>query len=139
MNVVMINDKKYEAIKRLIKLRISSDKILAFINDDQKSISINPFGCNDELNEKYLAIAKEFEKKQNCLVYYAIQSEIYGFYQAITFLYVSKDKKEWDMDLKDLDHGQACSFVYNETDPGLSEIGYVDFERNDIGGLIRTA
>lgn len=136
---VMINDKKCEAIKRLMKLGISSEMILAFMNNDQKSISINPIGFNDEMNEKYLAIAKKFEKKQNCLVYYAIQSEIYGFYQTITFLYVSKYKKEWEMDLKDLAHGQACSFVYNETEPELSEIGYVDFERNDIGGLIRTA
>lgn len=136
---VMTDDKKCEAIKRLIKLEISSDRILAFINNGQKSISINPAGFNDKMNGKYLTIAKDFEKKKNCLIYYAIQSEIYGFYQTITFFYVSEYKEEWDMDLEDLTLGQACSFVYNETDPELSEIGYVDFVRNDIGGLIRTA
>ena len=89
------------------------------------------------LNNNEMAVVKDFEEKNNAVVYHILHSNT-EFGELLAILYVSQYKEEWQMDRKDLQEGIAFSYVYNLDCPDLSEFGSIGFARR-FGGLIRTA
>ncbi len=89
------------------------------------------------LNNNEMAVVKDFEEKNNAVVYHILHSNT-EFGELLAILYVSQYKEEWEMDRADLQEGIALSFVYNVDCPDYSEFGSIGFARR-FGGLIRTA
>ena len=89
------------------------------------------------LNNNEMAVVKDFEEKNNAVVYHILHSNT-EFGELLAILYVSQYKEEWEMDRADLQEGIALSYVYNVDCPDYSEFGSIGFARK-FGGLIRTA
>lgn len=88
------------------------------------------------------SIVKKVEEENNILVYH-ITHENTEFGEMLTMLYVSSHEEEWEMDFEDLcdtyeGSHYVYAYVYNLTDPQLSEFGRVGIKEAG-GGLIRTA
>ncbi len=88
-------------------------------------------------NDKEKAVVKDFEEKNNAMVYHILHSNT-EFGELLALLYVSKHKEEWQMDREDLKDNIALSYVYNVDCPDLSEFGSIGFAQR-LGGLVRTA
>lgn len=89
------------------------------------------------LNDREIAVVKDFEKKHNAVVYHILHTNT-EFGELLAILYVSKCKEEWEIDREDLTQGIAFSYVYNLSCPEYSEFGSIGFVAK-YGGLIRTA
>lgn len=81
---------------------------------------------------------KSFENKYGALVYHAIKTNYVQLGTMYSFLYVSKNTEEWDMDMWDLEAGYAVAYVWNASDPEMSEFGSIGIAGR-YGGLVRTA
>lgn len=135
-------NKKEEAIKRMVALGMFKPCIKAFTKYDEVQLSeptggLYEFSDDAELNEK----VQEFEIEHDALVYHVIHSPIRidGMVMDMyNFLYVSDYEEEWDMDNDDIADGYVMAYVWNKSDDFLSEFGGIAVKER-IGGLVRVA
>ena len=137
MNVSM-ETKKAEAIKRMKALDLYKPYITLFEKDNQIFMSEMTGGVyefND--NEELVAKVKEFEEECDALVYHVIRT-LTQFGELYSFLYVSDQAEEWEMDNDDISSGYALAYVWNKTCEWDSEFGSIGVQ-GKFGGIVRTA
>ena len=132
-------EKKVEAVARMQMLGIFPDTIRQFEKEDLVSISEPPFGAYFWAEGEELERIREFEKKNNALVYTAIHSYYRELGKMTSYLFVSDYKdEEWEMDREDLKQGQSLVYVYNHDEPIFSEFGSIGIKLGAAAGLLRT-
>lgn len=131
-------DMKKEAVARLESLQIRKDILDAF--KDKGELRLSFAGMPLELTESQKDRVRKFEEKTECMVYHVIQ-DFTNLGEMLTFLYVSPDKEEWEMDREDLKMGTPLAYVANLDNEMFSEFGSVSVEAYLPGksGLVRTA
>ena len=138
MNVSRI-DKKVEAVARMQMLGIFPDTIRQFEKEDLVSISEPPFGAYFWAEGEELERIREFEKKNNALVYTAIHSYYRELGKMNSYLFVSDYKdEEWEIDRADLKQGRTLAYVYSHDEPIFSEFGSIGIKLGAAAGLLRT-
>lgn len=130
-------EKKIEALARMKALRIYPETIRQFKDEGYISISEPPVGAFYWAEGEDLAKIKEFEDKQNALVYLVVRSYT-TLGKMDSFLYVSDHPNEWPSDRKNLKDGETIAYVYNHDAPDCSELGYIGIARTIAAGLRRT-
>ena len=130
------NIQKQEAIRRMKMLKLHSNALQEFEQEDRLNMS-EYGGVLFWLSDKEQAVVEAFEEKWDALVYHVIHNYT-ELGEMLTLLYVSNCEEEWEYDRMDLEEGYPLAYVENLDDPFLSEIGSVGVESR-IGGLIRTA
>lgn len=128
--------KKTEALERMKMLKLHSNVINEFQNQDKVNLSENG-GFLYWLNDDQKRRVAEFEKKYDALVYHVIRN-ITEFGELLSYLYVSDSEEEWEMDREDLTNGTALVYVENLNDKWCSEFGSIGIQPS-LGGLLRTA
>lgn len=128
--------KKAEALERMKMLKLHSNVINEFQNQDKVNLS-EYGGFLYWLNDDQKKRVAEFEKKYDALVYHVIRS-ITEFGELLSYLYVSDSEEEWEMDREDLTNGTALVYVENLNDKWCSEFGSIGIQPS-LGGLLRTA
>ena len=138
---ISIEKKKVEAISRMKKMKIDPWSIECFEYDGLVSIHENMIGMfltycakKEDLNR-----IKQFEKNHNALVYFVIRSNT-NFGKIDSFLYVSDNPEDWQMDwdnLADQAHWRQEAYVYNHDEPDYSEIGLIGIIPTTAAGLQR--
>lgn len=134
---VSMENKKKEAIRRMEDLDIYSETINQFETEDLVSYSEAPLGANFWLNKEQREIVKKFEEEYNALVYFIVRTET-EFGTLDSFLYVSDNDEEWEMDNEDLKDGYVVAYVYSYDAPDFSEFGSIQVKPR-FGGLVRIA
>lgn len=131
-------DMRKEAIARLDILLVSKDILDAFKDNGELRLSFG--GTPLELTESQKGRVRKFEEKTECMVYHVIQ-DFTNLGEMLTFLYVSPDKEEWELDREDLKMGTPLAYVANLDDERFSEFGSVGVRAFMPGesGLVRTA
>lgn len=129
-------EKKAEAIERMKLLKLHSNVIEEFRDEDKLNVSENA-GFLYWATDRQMDVVKEFERKHNAVVYHLIHSHMNGE-EHIAYLYVSDYEDEWEMDREDLVSGYPLAYVENLDACWCSEFGSIGIEPN-IGGLVRTA
>lgn len=129
--------KKAEAIERMKLLKIFPETRRQFERDDYVSISMPPVGAFFWAEGEDLQRIRDFEERQNALVYLVIRS-----YTTIgmmdSYLYVSDYQEEWERDRHDLETGEPLVYVHNHDMPDCSEFGCIGIELTCAAGLSRT-
>ena len=136
---ISIEDKKTEAISRMKRLGINLETIQLFERSNIISVSEAPYGSLFWATKEELARIREFEEKNNALVYMVVRTYFRGIGKPDSFLFVSDYKDEdRDMDRNDLDCGQLLAYVYNYDTPIFSEFGSIGLSLTPAAGLLRT-
>lgn len=131
-------EKKTEALGRMMSLGIFPETVKQFEQDDYISISEPPFGAFFWAEGEDLKRIHDFEETHNALVYLVIRSYT-NIGKLDTYLYVSDyADEEWARDREDLKNGETLAYVYNHDAPDCSEFGYIGFKRTIAAGLMRT-
>lgn len=135
------NDKKLdEAIRRMKKLKLMP----SIINDFKRNRDLVQYSEPTPLGgilywisnkPEWMEKVREFEKRNNALVYHAIHSYT-GFGELLNLLFVSDDPEEWEMDNDDIEAGYVFSYVINFDEPMFSELGTIAV-KPAAGGLVR--
>ena len=132
--------KKQEAVFRMQQLGIMPECIEAFENGKLWESETNSIpGAMYELDGKEKALVRKFEQEYNALVYHVIHTLCNirnDNHEMYSMLYVSNYPEEWEMDREMLKDNIAYAYVYNATDPDLSEIGSIAIQPVN-GGLVR--
>lgn len=121
-----LEDKKQEAISRMKYLQLMPEAIEQFKHG--AVLTSEYCGILWETNSRIKKEIEIFEKNYNALVYHVIKGTYEIQDEKMTmdsFLYVSDNKDEWKLDRNDMKNGCLLSYVYNETIPIYSEIGYI--------------
>ena len=134
---VSIEEKKTEAISRMKMLGLYPTIIKEFERDFTVNRSDPPFGALYWVEDKELEELRAWEIKHNALVYHVVRSYT-TFGTLDTYLYVSDDKEEWDVDHDDLKDGNPLAYVVNHDMPDCSEFGYIGIKTTSAAGLVRT-
>ena len=83
-------------------------------------------------------LIKNFERRNNSLVYMVVRSYFKEIGKMDSFLFVSDYKdEEWEMDRNDIRHGQALAYVYPYEEPVFAEFGSIGLELTIAAGLKR--
>lgn len=129
----MVDEQRREALKRMKMLQLHGNVLRDFKKGQINASEGGGFlyWTTDE-EEKHIV---EFEGWSGGLVYHIIRTET-SFGKLLTFLYVSKYKDEWDMDIRDLIAGKPLAYVKNLTADYCSEFGCVGIQPQ-IGGIHR--
>lgn len=133
---------KTEALERMKMLHIAGNVCNAFRQSNRLYYSERISTVYDGIlyfldnNPTYEKLVKDFEDKNNYLVYH-VQLTHTGFGDLLALLYVSNRENEWEEDKLMLKSGDAVSYVYNLTDPQLSETGLIGVAPRN-GGITRT-
>lgn len=130
-------EKKIEAIARMKAWGIFAPIIKQFEKEDLVSESAPPLGACFWLNEEQLARVREFEEKNNALVYHVIHSYT-NIGEMESYLYVSDYPEEWEMDRQDIGEGSQLVYVVNKDAPDCSEFGSIGIALTAAAGLRRT-
>lgn len=130
-----IEEMKQEAIKRMNIIQLFPTIIKEFEKDN--IVNLSDRGYLYWLTDEQKEYVSDFEQKNEVIVYHIIQSYT-NLGEMLTFLFVSKDKDEWECDESDLKEGYPFAYVKNLGDDNCSEFGSVGIEYR-YGGLIRTA
>lgn len=130
-------EKKIEAIARMKAWGIFAPIIKQFEKEDLVSESAPPLGACFWLNEEQLARVREFEEKNNALVYHVIHSYT-NIGEMESYLYVSDYPEEWEMDRQDIGKGSQLVYVVNKDAPDCSEFGSIGVALTAAAGLRRT-
>ena len=128
-------EQKQEAIARMKKLDIYVQAITEFEKENLVNKSEHG-GILYWLDENEQEMVKEFEEKYGALVYHIIHNYT-SFGELYAFLYVSKNKDEWDYDNDDLNHNICLAYVKNLDEDTYSEFGSIGI-KSQFGGLVRT-
>lgn len=135
---ISIEEKKVEAIDRMIRLGIYGPTIVQFKNDGLVSISEPPVGAFYWAEGEDLERIKQFEVEYNALVYVVIRS-----YTTIgkmdCYLFVGDHIEEWGMDRASLaaPTDGVFAYVFNHDAPDCSEFGDIGVEHTIAAGLKR--
>lgn len=125
-----------EAASRMRSLGIFEDIIKDFEENGSVQYSEAPLGASYWLPDNIKAVVSDFETEHQAVVYNAIKTRTpIGTMWA--FLFVSNYPEEWQSDRDDIKHNEAYAYVYNESDPEMSEIGLIGFKLNAGGTLTR--
>lgn len=138
---VSLEEKKKEAIERMKYLQLIPEVANHF---KEGTILTSEYrGVLWQTDPKIKKKIQAFEKQYDALVYHVIKGTYEIQDEKMTmdsFLYVSDNKDEWELDRNDMKNGCLLSYVYNETIPMYSEIGYIGvcpanggLSRNDRG------
>lgn len=130
-------EKKIEAIARMKAWGIYAPIIKQFEKEDLVSESAPPLGACFWLNEEQLARVREFEEKNDALVYHVIHS-FTNIGEMESYLYVSDYPEEWEMDRQDIGEGSQLVYVVNKDAPDCSEFGSIGIALAAAAGLRRT-
>lgn len=134
---ISVEEKKKEAISRMKSWGIFPETIKQFDRDGLLSESTPPAGACFWVQDEQLARVREFEEKNNALVYFIIHS-----YTTIgemeSYLFVSDYAEEWEIDREDVKNGQQLAYVYNHDMPDCSEFSSIGVELTPAAGLRRT-
>lgn len=130
-------EKKIEAIERMKAWGIFAPTIKQFEKEDLVSESAPPLGACFWLNDEQLARVREFEEKNNALVYHVIHSYT-NIGEMESYLFVSDYPEEWEMDRQDIGEGSQLVYVVNKDMPDCSEFGSIGIALTAAAGLRRT-
>lgn len=133
---ISINEKKAEAIKRMKMMHLIPDAIKQFKDGDQIMVSEPPFGGLYWIEDELQSRIKEFEEKNNALVYLVVRA-FTSFGKMDSLLFVSDYKEDWDIEKEDIKDGIVFSYTINYDMPDCSEMGSIGF-RSIGGGVLRT-
>ncbi|MBR6738237.1 MAG: hypothetical protein IKL99_01050 [Oscillospiraceae bacterium] len=90
------------------------------------------------LDEEELAFVKDFEEKNNAVVYFILESnEFYG--RILNVFFVSPYTDEWEDDRYDIEHNRSNCYAKNLNVEEYSEFGFIYFQRDFLGVLHRIA
>lgn len=134
-----------EALLRMKRLNLLDEVVEQFKDCGKVLKSENPFiGGTDkripilyDLDEKEMAMVREWEKQTGNMVYHVIQNRM-AFGLCYSFLYVSKYTDEWESDMEYLTAGVPCAYVLNADDEMCSEYGSIGIKPM-FGAVLRTA
>lgn len=127
--------KKVEALERMKLLKLNKNIIKEFEKENVVNMSENG-GYLYWLDSDQQAIVDDFETKHDALAYHVIH-DYTQFGELYALLYVSKYKKEWQDEKRELKCGYALAYVKNVTDDWCSEFGSIGI-KPQLGGLVRT-
>lgn len=130
---------KKEALKRMERFGISLNAVRDF-SGGIVSESFPPYGRSFLVADKaQLRRIKDFEEKENAVVYHAIRSPRCenGISEMECYLFVCKYEDEWSQDFADILDKKQIAYVFNRKDPQCSEMGYIGVEQA-VGGLRRS-
>lgn len=130
-------EKKIEAIARMKSWGIYPPIVKQFEEDDQISESAPPLGVCYWLDEEQMTRVRDFEERNNALVYHVIHS-FTNIGEMESFLYVSDYPEEWELDRTDIKDGQQRVYVFNKDMPDCSEFGSIGVDLTGAAGLRRT-
>ena len=123
-----------EAVKRMKTLGIFNDAIKQFQKQGIVMMS-EPTGGLYWIDDEQKHLVQEFEQEYGSLVYLVVRS-----YTTVgrmdSFLYVSDEEEEWEMDNEDVADGYAMTFTHNYDAPWCSEFGTIAVAEK-FGGLVR--
>lgn len=125
-------EQKSEAVKRLRMLFEDGTISDAFEKDDTVYLCDHPDGRPLPIPEEMMDDLRMLEKQNDVLVYLVIADS-----WSYSYLYVSKYKEEWEMDVNDLGEGYPIVYVENLMYPECSEFGSIHIVKNG-DGFIRT-
>ncbi len=128
-----LEEQKNEAVKRLKMLFEDSTVPDAFEKTGTVYLCDHPDGRPIPIPEEMMDDLRQLEKEHGLLVYLVIADS-----WSYSYLYVSKYKEEWEMDVNDLGEGYPVVYVENLEDPECSEFGSIRIFPNG-DGLIRIA
>ena len=123
---------KEKSIEKMKMLKLHKNVIDDFITEDKLNKSETRMGILYWLNDEEEQMVKDFEEKNNCLVYHLIKTETNEMGIIYDLLYVTID----DEDLVDDNNEVLCGRVLSHTVSEFSESGYISV-KNVNGGLIR--
>lgn len=132
---ISINEKKTEAIKRMKMMRIIPGAIKQFKDKNQIMVSEPPFGGLYWIEDELQITIKEFEEKNNALVYLVVRA-FTNLGKMDSLLFVGDYKKDWEMENEDIKDGIVFSYTINYDMPDCSEMGSIGF-RSIGGGVLR--
>ena len=89
-----------------------------------------------DTEDKWVSKVKEFEERNNALVYHATVERFLEIGQMLDLFYVSAYEEEWEQDRADLEDGYALCYVAALDSPDCSEFGGIAF-KVAAGGLVR--
>lgn len=124
---------KQEAIRRMKVLKMHPNPIREFQKEDKLNYSL--CGMLYWIDEDQKKMVKEFEEEYGCVVYHVIQTST-TIGKMLSFLYVSKNKEEWEYDMEDLMQGCPYAYVINLDADWCSEIGPIQVAPR-FGGVVR--
>ena len=130
-------EKKIEAVTRMKMWGIFSQIVEQFEKEDLVSTSEPPFGACYWLDEAQQKRVKEFEERNNALVYHVIRC-FTTIGEMESYLYVSDYQEEWEQDRADIQAGEQLAYVCNKDAPDCSEYGCIGVARTPAAGLKRT-
>ena len=122
-----------EAVKRLRMLFEDGTVPDAFEKSGAVYLCDHPDGKPIPIPEEMMDDLRQLEEEHGLLVYLVIADS-----WSYSYLYVSKYKEEWDMDVNDLGEGYPVVYVENLEDPECSEFGSIRIFPNG-DGFIRIA
>lgn len=125
-----------EALLRMKKLDLHENVIKEFYENGKLNLSEH-VGLLYWLNEQEEKMVREWEEETGNIVYHVIKNHM-EFGLCYSFLYVSEDVDEWEMDNECLLQGYPLVYVKNVDDESCSEYGSIGIKPN-VGGLMRTA
>ena len=128
-----LEEQKSEAVRRLRMLFEDSTIPDAFEKAGTVYLCDHPDGKPIPIPEEMMDDLRQLEKEHGLLVYLVIADS-----WSYSYLYVSKYKEEWEMDVNDLGEGYPVVYVENLEDPECSEFGSIRIFPNG-DGLIRIA
>ena len=128
-----LDEQKSEAINRLKLLFEDSTVPDAFEKTGTVYLCDHPDGRPIPIPVEMMDDIRQLEKEHGLLVYLVIADS-----WSYSYLYVSKYKEEWEMDMIDLGEGYPVVYVENLEDPECSEFGSIRIFPNG-DGLIRIA
>lgn len=126
---------KQEAIERMKILKLHKRVIQEFEKEDKLNKSEGQLGELYYLDEKEQALVKEYERKNNVLVYHIIHT-FSNLGETYELLYVTQEKEDWKDEKRDLKRSFATVKVIVINYQENSEIGVIGFESKN-GGIIR--
>lgn len=132
---ISINEKKAEAIKRMKMMHLIPDAIKQFKDEDQIMVSEPPFGGLYWIEDELQSRIKEFEEKNNALVYLVVRA-FTSFGKMDSLLFVSDYKEDWELENDNINDGIVFSYTINYDMPGCSEMGSIGY-RSIGGGIVR--
>ena len=131
------DEKDKEAIERMKLLEIMDETIEQYADFGYVTRSDPPLGALFWVSDQELADIRLWETEHNARVYHVVRA-----YTSLgildSYLYVSNNKDEWEIDRQLLEAGEPLAYVVNRSDPYCSEFGTIGIKTNSAKGLIRT-
>ena len=137
MNITR-EEKKTEALRRMEKFGYWGRAREAFRRSNKVFVNEPPFGAVYDPEPELAERIKEFEEKNNALVY-AVARAFTSFGKMDSLLFVSDYKEEWEMDDEDIGNGIVMTYTINYDWPDCSEFGSIGVRRGSGAGYVRVA